>query len=166
MVLNYSLVGCPWYVRAHWVDCSLKHCILKPRGNGSNIVGQHSQHCWVLRPFEHPVACCCVLLRKVWNRSNFKPHTRANGRSIVGQQPPTLIDVTCCVRPCLRYCAKFEIGQTFTYMCKQKQQLPTTLRPFVRRLKQHVCRWITSLGENVYVPLIHLFLVGLISLPF
>ena len=27
--------------------------------------------CYMLRPFAHPVACCCVLLRKVWNRSNF-----------------------------------------------------------------------------------------------
>ena len=25
----------------------------------------------MLRPFAHPVACCCVLLRKVWNQSNF-----------------------------------------------------------------------------------------------
>ena len=32
----------------------------------SNIVG-----CYMLRPFAHPVACCCELLRKVWNRSNF-----------------------------------------------------------------------------------------------
>ena len=31
-----------------------------------NIVG-----CYMLRPFAHPVACCWMLLRKVWNRSNF-----------------------------------------------------------------------------------------------
>ena len=31
-----------------------------------NIVG-----CYILRPFAHPLGCCCVLLRKVWNRSNF-----------------------------------------------------------------------------------------------
>ena len=44
---------------------------------------------------------------------------RANGRNIVGQQLPTLLDVTCCVRlhtllhvvGCC--CAKFETGQTF-----------------------------------------------------
>ena len=44
---------------------------------------------------------------------------RANGRNIVGQQLPTLLDVTCCVRlhtllhvvGCC--CAKFESGQTF-----------------------------------------------------
>ena len=45
---------------------------------------------------------------------------RANGRNIVGQQLPTLLDVTCCVRlhtllhdvvGC--FCAKFETGQTF-----------------------------------------------------
>ena len=38
-----------------------------------NIVG-----CYMLRPFADPVARCCVLLRKVWNRSNVK--LRANGR--------------------------------------------------------------------------------------
>ena len=54
--------------------------------------------------------------------SYFKP--LANRRSIVGQQLPTLLDVTCCVRlhtrPCCMlldvvacYCAKFETGQTF-----------------------------------------------------
>ena len=32
----------------------------------SKIVG-----CYMLRPFAHPVACCCMLFRKVWNRSNF-----------------------------------------------------------------------------------------------
>ena len=42
---------------------------------------KRTQHCWpttpnivecyMLRPLAHPVACCCVLLRKVWNRSNF-----------------------------------------------------------------------------------------------
>ena len=34
---------------------------------------------------------------------------RANGRHIVGQKPPTLLDVTCCVR----LHTKFETGQTF-----------------------------------------------------
>ena len=44
---------------------------------------------------------------------------RANGRNIVDQQLPTLLDVTCCVRlytllhvvECC--CANFETGQTF-----------------------------------------------------
>ena len=44
---------------------------------------------------------------------------RANGGNIVGQQLPTLLDVTCCIRlhtllhvvGCC--CAKFETGQTF-----------------------------------------------------
>ena len=47
---------------------------------------------------------------------------RANGGNIVGQQHPTLLDATCCVRlytlllvvGC--YCAKFETGQTFSYV--------------------------------------------------
>ena len=39
---------------------------VKPRANGRNIVG-----CYMLRPLPHPVACCWMLLHKVWNRSNF-----------------------------------------------------------------------------------------------
>ena len=50
-----------WWGYSRWCKT-----ILKPRANGRNIVG-----CYMLRPFAHPVACCCVLLRKVWNRSNF-----------------------------------------------------------------------------------------------
>ena len=44
---------------------------------------------------------------------------RANGRNIIGQQLPTLLDVTCCVRLQILLhvvgccCAKFETGQTF-----------------------------------------------------
>ena len=44
----------------------------------------------------------------------------ANGRNIVDQQLPTLLDVTCCVRlKTLLYvvgscCAKFETGKTFS----------------------------------------------------
>ena len=48
-----------------------------PVPNWRNIVGQWPG-CYMLRPFAHPVACCCVrvflgpeYLRKVWNRSNF-----------------------------------------------------------------------------------------------
>ena len=47
---------------------------------------------------------------------------RANGGNIVGQQLPTLLDVTCCVRlytllPVVGCCcAKFETGQTFSYV--------------------------------------------------
>ena len=43
---------------------------------------KRTQHCWPttlnnvgsyrLRPFAHPVACCWMLLRKIWNRSSFQ----------------------------------------------------------------------------------------------
>ena len=56
-----------------------------------NIVG-----CYMLCPFANPIACCCVLLCKVWNRSNSKPS--ANGRDIVGRQVPTLYVGSCCIR--------------------------------------------------------------------
>ena len=63
---------------------------------------------------------------------------RANlGRSIAGKQLPTLLYVTCCVRlhtllhvvgSC---CAKFESGQTFSYVQTDAASL---LRPFARSL--------------------------------
>ena len=37
--------------------------IVKPSGNGPNIVG-----CYMLRPFAHPISCCCVLLEVVAQR--------------------------------------------------------------------------------------------------
>ena len=36
----------------------------------------------MLRPFAHPVGCCCVLLRKVWNRS--KPNIVVVGATMLG----------------------------------------------------------------------------------
>ena len=70
-----------------------------------------------------------------------KPH--ANGRNIVGQQLPSLLDVTCCVRlytllhvvGCC--CAKSETGQTFSYAQTDATTpnnvgscFPTVLHPF------------------------------------
>ena len=70
---------------------------------------------------------------------------RANGRNIVGQQLPTLLDVTCCVRlhtllhvvACC--CAKFETGQTFepttpniSFVPWSPKRSPTMLDPFAR----------------------------------
>ena len=50
-----SLAGC-------WAPCKrTRHCW----PTTPNIVG-----CYMLRPFTHPVACCWMLLRNVWNRSN------------------------------------------------------------------------------------------------
>ena len=72
---------------------------------------KRTQHCWQLprlldvtccvrvHILLHVVGCCCVLLRKVWNRSTFSP--RANGRNIVGLQLPTLLGVVApvCTKP-------------------------------------------------------------------
>ena len=50
---------------------------LKPRANGRNIVGQQLPTlldvtcCVRVHTMWHVVGCCCVLLRKFWNRSNF-----------------------------------------------------------------------------------------------
>ena len=77
-------------------------CSLRLRANGRNIVGLQLPTlldvtcCVRLHILLHVVGCCCVLLRKVWNRSNFSP--RANGRNIVG---------SCCARlhEALGYCS-------------------------------------------------------------
>ena len=73
-----------------------------------------------------------------------KPH--ANGRNIVGQQRPTLLDITCCVRlhthPVVGSCrTKFETGQTFidvqtdaTTPNMLGQQCWEFVRPFARSL--------------------------------
>ena len=72
-----------------------------------------------------------------------------NGRNIVGQQLPALLDVTCCVRlhnllhvvACC--CAKFETGQTFqpttpniSFVPLSPKRSATTLDPFAQ-LFQH-----------------------------
>ena len=55
----------------------LKLVLIKPRTNGRNIVGQQLPTlldvtcCVCLHTLLHVVGCCCVLSRKVWNRSNF-----------------------------------------------------------------------------------------------
>ena len=58
----------------------LKLVLIKPRTNGRNIVGQQLPTlldvtcCVCLHTLLHVVGCCCVLLRKVWNQSNFSPN--------------------------------------------------------------------------------------------
>ena len=55
----------------------LKLVLIKLRTNGRNIVGQQLRTlldvtcCVCLHTLLHVVGCCCVLLRKVWARSNF-----------------------------------------------------------------------------------------------
>ena len=87
--------------------------------------------------------CVCLYLKLVL----IKPRT--NGRNIVGQQLPTLLDVTCCV--CLHTllhfvgccCAKFETGQTFqpatpniSFVPWSPKRSATMLDPFAQ-LFQH-----------------------------
>ena len=73
---------------------------------------------------------------------------RANGSNIVGHQLPTLLDVTCCVRlhtPSVACCcAKFETGQTLSYVQTDAiipniagQQCWELLCPFARSLKYY-----------------------------
>ena len=76
-----SLFGIPAN-RAHakWDSANsnnwLNNCSLKPHANGRNIVGQQLPElldvtcCVRLHTLLNVVGCCCVLLRKVWNRSN------------------------------------------------------------------------------------------------
>ena len=109
------------------------------------------------------VGSCCAKFDPV------KLLTRANGSSIVGHQPPTLIDVTCCVRfhdlfhVVGRYCAKFKRVKFLAVQTKATTPNNTASVCTRFSVKQDVK---TSLGENVYVPLILVFRVGLISPPF
>ena len=58
-------------------SCHLRCMFLKPRANGRNNVGQQLPilldvtWCVRLHTLLHVVGWCCVLLRKVWKRSNF-----------------------------------------------------------------------------------------------
>ena len=57
-----------------WASSSLS---FRPLANGRNIVGQQLHTlldvtcCVLLHTLLHVVGCCCVLMRKVWNWSNF-----------------------------------------------------------------------------------------------
>ena len=94
--------------------------------------------------FSHFSQCSLCLAIKLENK---QVRLRANGCNIVGQQLPTLLDVTCCVRlhtvlyvgACC--CAKFETGQTFspvqtdaTLLANNSQHCWELLRPFARSL--------------------------------
>ena len=65
-------------------------------------------------------------------KGNVKP--RANRRNIVGQQLPTLLDVTasvcttvaCCLKG---RCAKFETGQAFSYVQRDASTTPNIVGP-------------------------------------
>ena len=65
------------------------------RANGPNVVWQQLPTlldvtcCVRLYTLLHVVACCWKVLRKAWNRSNFK--LRTNGRSIVGSTWQTML---------------------------------------------------------------------------
>ena len=94
------------------------------------------------------VQCCFVRLK-----------LRENGRNIVGQQLPTLLDVTCCVRlhtllhvvECR--CAKFETSQTFqpttpniSFVSWSPKRSATMLDPFAQLF--HYCwghAWFTKI---------------------
>ena len=70
---------------------------LKPCENGRNIVG-----CYMLHPFAHPVACCCVLLGVV--AQSLKPFKLLSTWKWT-QQLPTMLGVVgqpCCVRVFVR----------------------------------------------------------------
>ena len=60
---------------------------LKPRANGRKLtlLASNSQYCWMLHAccvrlhtLLHVVGCCCVLLRKVWNWSDFSANNSHN----------------------------------------------------------------------------------------
>ena len=105
---------------------------MKPRANGRNIVVQQLPTmldvtcCVRLHILLHVVGCCCVLLRKVWNRSNFS----------VNNSPHFFCSV-------IAEAKRNNVGSVCTALPTRTQQLPTLLaqqcwellRPFARNLK-------------------------------
>ena len=120
--------------------------------------------CYMLGPFAHRVACCCVLLRVVvqcWIRlhssSNIVGATHAHYTwsawslpSLIGVYPshdvlqvPTLSGV---------------VASVCTPLLKQTQQFPTVLRPFSRGLtltappflRVCVCGWVWGRGGVIF----------------
>ena len=91
----------------------------KPRANGHNIVG-----CYMLRPFAHPVACCCVLFSLRGRRLEIVG-TRKNAREretrvtclprarLFSLSPTTSKRLLHRLRIAGSCCAQFETSQSF-----------------------------------------------------
>ena len=95
--------------------------------------------------------------------SYFKP--LANRRNIVGQQLPTLLDVTCCVRlhtrPCCMlldvvacYCAKFETGQTFQPTTPNISFVPWSPKLRATMLDPFAQQFLGCLDNQIFLPLV------------
>ena len=79
--------GCEVRVKAasrSFVSDTPKFMIVKPRANGSSLVG-----CCMLRPLAHPVACCCLWLGVV--AQTLKPVKLLDTFTRELKQPPTLL---------------------------------------------------------------------------
>ena len=84
---------------------------------------------------------------------------QANGRSIVGQQLPTLLDVTCCVRlhtgPCCMLLGV--VAQSLKVVkllatCKRTQQLPTLLGQQSRELLRLFAHSLIDQWVSIFLP--------------
>ena len=83
----------------HFISSGLRHFFLhsfvlfalKPHANGAALLVNNSQHCWMLHvasvctPCCFIVACCCELLRKVWNQHFFF--------SVINERCATMLDL-------------------------------------------------------------------------
>ena len=140
---------------------------IKPRANGRNIVGQQlptllDVTCSIrLQTLLHVVGCCCLLLHKVWNRSNFSANNsqhffcsmiaealRNNVGSVCTALPTLLGPRTLithglqrlmgCILPTMhcrsQHC--WELLHLFAHHCKHAQQCWELLRPFARSLRR------------------------------
>ena len=100
------------------------------------------------------------MLACTWPSKCLKP--RANGRNIFGQQLPTLLDVTCCVRlytllhvvGCC--CAKFETGQTFQPTTPNISFVPWSPKRSVTMLDLFAQLFPTLLGPCSHARQLHI----------
>ena len=95
----------------------------------------------------------CVRLHGTFNQvDNIESIKRCvNGRNIVGQQLPTLLDVTCCVR---LHTLLYVVAQSLKPVKLFSQQLPTLLLFYDRRSVAQQC-WIRLHGSSDIVGATH-----------
>ena len=150
-----SLTNCTPEKRAQEKNGKKFFVLLKPRANGHNIVG-----CYMLRPFAHPVACCCVLFSLRGRRLEVVG-TRKNARARETRLRPFSLSPTTSKRLLHRLriagscCAQFETGQSFERTTPNISSVPwspkrsaTMFDPFAQ-LFQHLFRGRTCITHSL-----------------
>ena len=125
------------------------------RTNGSNIVDQQPQQCWMLHVASACTPCCVLLEVVVQSLIPVKLLAPSKRTQHCWATTPTMLDVTCCVcvLTLLRVVgscrAKFDTGQTFSPVQTDATLLgnnPNNAGCYMLRLRAHpvACCWKLS----------------------